>query len=101
MEYLEKHLFSEKDRENTVQNNHDDMKADVNIRTLENSRASSKSADIGGANSAPACLGPSVEFPVVSKISIESQKLFVKMFEALKSGQLAKVDLQEMKAVQV
>ncbi|KAJ7354724.1 ER membrane protein with type-III transmembrane domains [Desmophyllum pertusum] len=39
-------------------------------------------------------------FPFVSKVSIESQKMFLEVFEALRSGQLAKVDLQKMKAAQ-
>ena len=52
-------------------------------------------------NSAPACLGLAMEFPCISKLSIESQKMFLKVFETLRSGQLANVDLQEMKAVQV
>jgi len=54
-----------------------------------------------GSNSAPAFLGPAVEFPFISKISLERQKMFLKVFETLRSGQLANVDLQEMKAVQV
>lgn len=105
VEYLEKHLKSEKDREKTVQNNHDDTKADVSIRTQDGSEttekgARSKGAEKGRAKSAPTFLGPSLEFPVMSKVSIESQKMFVEMLEALRSGQLAKVDLQEIKAIQ-
>lgn len=98
VEYLEKHLKSGK---------RNDTKADVSISRVQEDSATtekgtrSKGAQKGGANSAPAFLGPSVEFPVLSKVSIESQKMFVEILEMLRSGQLAKVDLQEMKAVQV
>ena len=107
VEYLEKHLKSGKEQGRKSQNNHDDTKADVSISRIQEDSATtekgtrSKGAQKGGANSAPAFLGPSVEFPVLSKVSIESQKMFVEILEMLRSGQLAKVDLQEMKAVQV
>ena len=107
MEYLEKHLKSGKEQEKKVENNHDDTKGDVSISSVQEDSATTekgtrrKGAQKGGAKSAPAFLGPSVEFPVLSKVSIESQKMFVEMLEMLRSGQLAKVDLQEMKAVQV
>ena len=107
VEYLEKHLKSGKEQGRKIQNNHDDTKADVSMSRVQKDSATtekgtrSKGAQKGGANSAPAFLGPSVEFPVLSKVSIESQKMFVEILEMLRSGQLAKVDLQEMKAVQV
>lgn len=107
MEFLEKHLSSAKDVENTAQNNHADINTAVTIGSLEtegykkNKGVHSQGAEIGGSNSAPAYLGPSMEFPFVSKVSIESQKMFLEVFEALRSGQLAKVDLQKMKAAQV
>lgn len=107
MEFLEKHLSSAKDVENTAQNNHADINTAVTIGSLEtegykkNKGVHSQGAETGGSNSAPAYLGPSMEFPFVSKVSIESQKMFLEVFEALRSGQLAKVDLQKMKAAQV
>lgn len=107
VEYLEKHLKSGKDQGKKVEYNHDDTRADVSISRIQEDSAitekgtRSKGAQKGGAKSAPAFLGPSVEFPALSKVSLESQKMFVEMLEMLRSGQLAKVDLQEMKAVQV
>ena len=103
MEFLEKHLSSARDEENKF----DGINTDVTTRSLEtaghkmNKGTTSSGAERSGSNSALACLGSAMEFPFVSKISIESQKMFLKVFETLRSGQLAKVDLQEMKAVQV
>lgn len=104
MEFLEKHLSSAKDGENIL-NKHDDIITDVTVGSLEtaghkmNKGTNSSGAERSGSNNALACLGSAMEFPFVSKISIESQKMFLKVFETLRSGQLAKVDLQEMKAV--
>ena len=49
----------------------------------------------------PSSLGPEMEFPVVSRISVENQKMFFEEFEALRSGKLEKVDFQRLKTVQV
>ncbi|XP_078356430.1 little elongation complex subunit 2-like, partial [Oculina patagonica] len=105
VEFLEKHLSSPKDEENIL-NKRDDINTYVTMGSLEtaghkmNNWTNSSGAERSGSNGALACLGSAMEFPFVSKISIESQKMFLKVFETLRSGQLAKVDLQEMKAVQ-
>lgn len=106
VEFLEKHLSSKKDREITVKNKHDDRNANVTMGSLSEGCKTNQGLDISGAegsgsHSAPAYLGSAMEFPCVSKISIENQEMFLKVFETLRSGQLAKVDLQEMKTVQV
>ena len=101
MEFLEKHLSPDKDEENRLPQHDITMgpaeSAEYNMNKGTNKAGAGKSRS----NNALACLGPAMEFPFISKISIESQKMFLKVFETLRSGQLANVDLQEMKAVQV
>ena len=101
MEFLEKHLGPDKDEQNRLQQH------DITIGSPEaaeynmNKGTNKTGAEKSRSNSAPACLGLTMEFPCISKMSIESQKMFLKVFETLRSGQLANVELQEMKAVQV
>ena len=99
MEFLEKHLHT-KDRDCENQNSHDNLDRQVSCGTM-GSVENSVSTERGGSNLALACLGPEMEFPFVSKISIESQRLLLETFERIKSGELAKVDLQKMSVVQV
>lgn len=106
VEFLEKHLSSKEDRGYTVQNKHSDRSADVTMGCLTegcktNRGLDSSGTEGSGTHSAPAYLGSAMEFPCVSKISIEDQEKFLKVFETLRSRKLAKVDLQEMKTVQV
>ena len=99
MEFLEKHLHSTKDGDSENQNNHDNL-GQASCGTM-GSVGNSVSTERGGSNLAPACLGPEMEFPFVSKISIESQRLLLETFKMMKSGELAKVDLQKMTSIQV
>lgn len=46
-------------------------------------------------------LSPEMEFPFVSKISRENQKLLLETFEIIKSGDLANADFQKLKSIQV
>ena len=103
VEFLEKHLSAAKDRD--CQSHHGGMGIrEVSLGTIESTGAKN-TANSGfkrsGSNSGSACLGPEVEFPFVSKISIESQQMFLETFEKIKSGELAEVDLQKLKSVQV
>ncbi|XP_029180107.2 little elongation complex subunit 2-like [Acropora millepora] len=45
-------------------------------------------------------LSPEMEFPFVSKISRENQKLLLETFEMIKSGDLANADFQKLKSIQ-
>ena len=101
MEFLETHLSPNKDEQNDLPQNVITMGSPAAAEYKMNKGTNKTGAEKSRSNSAPACLGPEMEFPFISKISIESQKLFFKVFETLRSGQLANVDLQEMKAVQV
>ena len=100
VEFLEKHLHSTKDRDCENQNSHDNLERPVSCGTM-GTVGNCVSTGRGGSNLAPACLGPEMEFPFVSKISIESQRLLLEAFEMIKSGELAKVDLQKMSVIQV
>ena len=51
-------------------------------------------------NSASASVGPQMEFPFASKVSIESQKLLMETLQMIQCRELAKVDLEEMQTVQ-
>ena len=77
------------------------QEASLRTELNDNKGANSSGVKEGRFNRTPACLGPEMEFPFVSKISVESQKMFLETFEMIKSGELAKVDLQKMKTVQV
>ena len=101
MEFLEKHLGPHKDEESRLPQQDIAMGSPETAEYKMNKGTSKPGAEKSKSNSAPACLGPAMEFPFISKISIESQRMFFKVFETLRSGQLANVDLQEMKAVQV
>lgn len=46
-------------------------------------------------------LSPEMEFPFVSKISRENQKLLLETFEMIKAGDLANADFQKLKSIQV
>lgn len=106
VEFLEKHLGPDKDEENRLPQ-HNISTKDITMGSPEaaeykmNKRTNKTGAEKSRLDSVPACLGPAMEFPFISKLSIESQKLFFKVFETLRSGQLADVELQEMKTVQV
>lgn len=100
VEFLEKHLSPDKDEQNRLPQN-DITMGSSEAAEYNMSKATSKTgAEKSRSNSAAACLGPAMEFPFISKISIESQEMFLKILETLRSGKLANVDLQEMKAVQ-
>lgn len=101
MEFLEKHLSPDKDAQNRLPRHDSTMGSPEAAGYNMNKGTNKTGAEKSRSNSAPACLGPAMEFPFISKISIESQKLFLKVFETLRSGQLDSVDLQEVKAVQV
>lgn len=101
MEFLEKHLGPHKDEEGRLAQHDITMGSPEAAEYKVNKGSSKTGAEKSKSNSVPACLGPAREFPSISKISIESQKMFCKVFETLRSGQLANVDLQEMKVVQV
>jgi len=103
-EFLEKHLSSAKDGDRQGQNIHDSVGEVCQGNTASKGNNVNKAANSGiercGSYSTLACLGPEMEFPFVSKISIESQRMFLETFEMIKAGELAKVDLQKMKTVQ-
>lgn len=101
VEFLEKHLSPDKDEQNRLPQNDITMGSSEAAEYNMSKGTSKTGAEKSRSNSAPACLGPAMEFPFISKISIESQEMFLKVFETLRSGKLANVDLQEMKAVQV
>lgn len=101
MEFLEKHLSPDKDAQNRLPRHDSTMGSPEAAGYNMNKGTNKTGAEKSRSNSAPACLGPAMEFPFISKISIESQKLFLKVFETLRSGQLDSVDLQEVQAVQV
>ena len=52
-------------------------------------------------NSPSTSLSPEMEFPFVSKISRENQKLLLDTFEMIKAGNLANADFQKLKSIQV
>lgn len=101
VEFLEKHLSPDKDAQNRLPRHDSTMGSPEAAGYNMNKGTNKTGAEKSRSNSAPACLGRAMEFPFISKISIESQKLFLKVFETLRSGQLDSVDLQEVKAVQV
>lgn len=97
VEFLEKHPDSAKDGDKQTQNSCHTI-GHIPQGTIE---STCNGVESEGSNIDPACLGPEMEIPFVSKISLESQRLFLEMFEMIRSGELAKVDLQKMKTVQV
>ena len=101
VEFLEKHLSPDKDEQNSLPQHDITMRSPEAAEYKMNKGTKKTGAEKSRSNSAPACFGPAMEFPFISKISIESHKMFLKVFETLRSGQLANLDLQEVKAVQV
>ena len=105
MEFLEKHPDSAKDGDKQIQHSRDTI-GHIPQGTIESTgnhmnKSTCSGVEREGLNKDPASLGPEMEFPFVSKISLESQRLFLEMFEVIRSGKLAKVDLQKMRTVQV
>ncbi|KAK2564716.1 hypothetical protein P5673_011396 [Acropora cervicornis] len=103
VEFLRKHLNSSTRGED---GSPVDSRSDPPIAKVTNS---SGNGTDGGSNrnnegkrsySLSTSLSPEMEFPFVSKISRENQKLLLETFEMIKSGDLANADFQKLKSIQ-
>ena len=104
VEFLDKHLKATKDGGSDIESSYGNssitdlpfMSEGYNVQG-----ANRIGAEGDRSNSTSASVGPQMEFPFVSKVSIESQKLLMETLQMIKCRELAKVDLQKMQTVQV
>lgn len=104
MEFLDKHLNLPKDDNSDIESSYcnSSMKDLPFMSSGYNVQGASRIVAEGDrSNGAPASVGPQMDFPFVSKVSIESQKLLMETLQMIKCRELAKVDLEKMQTVQV